>query len=150
MPDHDIAVDGLPRVAIAAGTEVTIESAGPYIRICGSDLREVAQRASASREDHPGVDVLVDIDVVVAATAAAARDLVDTVDAVWRAGTLRYIGTPAGLAGLINDVHALGITDGAILRPLSPAVADLIGQATIPLLQTLGANGFDLREARPA
>jgi hypothetical protein len=30
---------------------------------------------------------------------------------------LRYVGTPHGLAGFIDDLHRLGIADGVTLRP---------------------------------
>ena len=51
--------------------------------------------------------------------------------------TLLYVGTPAGLAGLIADIHALNIADGAVLIPRAAGVAELIPEAVLPVLRTM-------------
>ena len=49
--------------------------------------------------------------------------------------TLRYAGTPRGLAGFIADLHTLGIADGVTLLPLRAADnADRIINDVLPML----------------
>ncbi|MDW5611874.1 MULTISPECIES: hypothetical protein [Mycolicibacterium] len=148
--DHDITVHKPPRVGITHGDQVCMDSTAPSVRIRGRDLREVAQRARSTREQQPGVDVLVDIEVMIAPTAPAARELMAAADPDRPAGTLRYVGTPTGLAGLINDLHALGIADGAVLQPLLASVAGLIQESTLPALNTMSANVFGSSESQSA
>ena len=51
------------------------------------------------------------------------------------AETLRYAGTPRGLAGFIADLHTLGIADGVTLLPLRAADnADRIINDVLPML----------------
>ncbi|MEE3853028.1 hypothetical protein VZC37_22015 [Gordonia sp. LSe1-13] len=53
--------------------------------------------------------------------------------------TVRYVGTPAGLAGLIADIGAAEVADGVILVPLdAPGSSDLIARHTIPSLRERG------------
>ncbi|MCV7054312.1 hypothetical protein [Mycolicibacterium gilvum] len=113
-------------------------------------MRELAQRAATAREQHPGVDVLVDIDVMIAATAPAARELLAGITSCDRSDTVRYVGTPIGLAGLVSDLHALGIADGAVLLPMLPEVVELIEKVTLPHLNSLSINGFASHESQTA
>jgi hypothetical protein len=53
--------------------------------------------------------VLVDSDVRTAMRAA---------EELGPGSALRYVGTPRGLAGFIEDIHTLGIADGVTLHPL--------------------------------
>jgi alkanesulfonate monooxygenase SsuD/methylene tetrahydromethanopterin reductase-like flavin-dependent oxidoreductase (luciferase family) len=141
MADFDIAPTGPLRVGIALGTDVWLDTPGELVRVIATDLRDAAHKTAEAREDHPGVDVLVDIEVVIARDARTAREtLGDLVDD--RAGdTLLYVGTPTGLVGLITDIHALGIADGAVLVPLAGAgVIDLIRREVLPELSGLTAS----------
>ncbi|MCV7154895.1 hypothetical protein [Mycolicibacterium pyrenivorans] len=148
--DYDIAVDKPPRVVTFLGDDVSADSAPAFVRVRGRDLREVAQRAATAREQHPDVDVLVDIDVMIAPTAPAARELLASVTSCQSSDTLLYVGTPAGLAGLVSDLHALGIADGAVLLPLLPVVIELIEKVVLPHLNSLGVNRFGLHESQSA
>lgn len=146
----DIRVGRPVRIGVIDGNEMRIDSAGEYLRVGGVDLRRVAQRSASARGDHPGIDVLVDIDVMIDHDAAGARDKMAAQHIVPRGDTLTYIGTPAGLAGLITDLHALGICDGAMLRPLLPHVAALIRGPVLHELDTMSSHRLTVQESRPA
>ena len=47
---------------------------------------------------------------------------------------------------LLSDIHALGIADGALLWPLLPGTAELIGERAFEAMHTMGA----LPESRSA
>ncbi|MGU3497785.1 hypothetical protein [Mycobacterium sp. C31M] len=108
------------------------------IRVRAADLRSLSSQVAAIRAHSPTAGIVVDIDVMIAHDAAAARA------ALARRGghdgrTLLYVGTPIGLAGLIADIHALGLADGAVLQPLDDGVPDLIRDAVLPELRTMTA-----------
>lgn len=152
MSYHDIDIDihGPARVAVIDGSDLWIDSPREFLRVQGSDLRRVAQRAASAREEYPGVDVLADIDVMIDGDAAGARDKMAAAHIVPRADALTYVGTPAGLAGLITDLHALGICDGAVLRPLMPGVAGLIRGRVLQELNTMSPDHLLRCESWPA
>jgi alkanesulfonate monooxygenase SsuD/methylene tetrahydromethanopterin reductase-like flavin-dependent oxidoreductase (luciferase family) len=86
------------------------------VRIQAADLREAARKAEAVRRELVARDedptVYLDVEVVIDRDAAAAFR-VDSRRAP--SGSVRYVGTPRGLAGLIADVQKLGIADGVCL-----------------------------------
>lgn len=101
-----------------------------FHRVCANDLRD-AQRQSAALRTAAGssgctifldVDATVHRDVRVALSAAAGVASGEP--------ALRYVGTPRGLAGFIDDLHRLGIADGVTLRPqrLAPCPEDSINE----------------------
>jgi hypothetical protein len=62
-----------------------------------------------------------------------------------RPDSLRYVGTPGGLAGLIGDVFTAGVADGVTVRPLCAAtVEDFLG-STLPALARLGVTVDPIR-----
>lgn len=150
MSDIDIALDRPLRLGIATGDSVQWATEGEVERVRGIDLSDLARRCARVRRDHPGVDVVADIDVVIAAEARAARALVDTETAAAVHDTMLYVGTPSGLAGLIADIHAIGIADGAVLIPQSSVMADLIRDAVLPVLRTMVTLPAMVCQARPA
>ena len=91
---HDIDIHGQVRVAVIDDDELWIGSPDEFLRVQGTDLRRVAQRAASAREENPGVDVLVDIDVMIDGDAAVARDRMAAAHVVPRDHTLTYVGTP--------------------------------------------------------
>lgn len=144
--DIDIAARGPLRLGIDDGRTVWLATPGAVIRVRGRDLRQVVRQAARVRDEHPGIDVLVDIDVVIAEDAptalTAAADLSDT-------DTLRYAGTIRGLAGLIADLHTLAITDGAMLLPAKDiGQLALVKDRILTELQSLVPAAFS--HARPA
>ena len=85
-----------------------------FARVRAADLQG-AQRQSAKLRDRTvfvDVEVLVDSDVRTAMRAA---------EEFGPGSALRYVGTPRGLAGFIEDLHTLGIADGVTLHPLRAA-----------------------------
>lgn len=141
MPSFDIAPRGPLQIGIATvgdGDWVDWLTSPADIRVRGADLREVARRSAAARRDHPGCSVVVDIDSVIASDARTARSPAPVTDPHrTEETTLLYVGTPAGLAGLIADIHVLGIADGAVLIPRAENVTDLIRSAVVPVLATM-------------
>jgi hypothetical protein len=110
-----------------------------YARVHATDLH-VAQRQSETLRTEAGpegrtifadVEVLVDDDVHAAMRAAALLSQ----NSSEATSTLRYVGTPRGLAGYIADLHALGIADGVSLIPLRAAdSAERIIADVLPML----------------
>ena len=148
MADFDTAPTGPARVGVADGTDVRVDGPGEYVRIRAKDLSDAARQAAAARYDRPGVDVLVDVEVVIARDARTARKTMSEADDRGAGDTLSYVGTPAGLVGLIGDIHRLGIADGAVLIPLAGSgVLDLVRHQVLPELR--GRRG-ELRHLRPA
>jgi hypothetical protein len=138
--DHDISVPARVRVGLADGETVSIDRRGRFVRVKGIDLRTVAHRTTTAREVHPDHDVLVDIEVMIATSAAEARARLASAGITPSGDSLVYVGTPTGLAGLVTDIHALDICDGAILRPLLPGVAELIRERVLAELSTMGPD----------
>ena len=120
MTDLDIAPLRPLQLGVVTGTEVAWVAPADPVRVRGADLGEVARRASAARRDHPHSDVVVDIDFVIAHDARSARALTLAGGDEPDRQTLLYVGTPAGLAGLIADIHALNILGTGEVRVVAP------------------------------
>jgi hypothetical protein len=139
IPDIDLTAKKPLRLGVALGDTVWLNDAvSDVIRVCAEDLRGVADQVGAARQEHPGCDVIVDIDVVIAGEAREARAAVAHAGALSDHGTLRYVGTATGLAGLVADMYALGLSDGAMLIPLiGDETSALIRDVVVPELATL-------------
>lgn len=135
MIDIDLSKSRPMRLGVEWSDQVLWDNTATTERIRGADLSAVARESARLRADQPDVDVVVDIDVVIAADVRAARAMHCEADEIG-SGTLLYVGTPSGLASLIADIHALGIVDGAVLIPRTAGMADLIREAVLPLLPT--------------
>ncbi|GAY15562.1 hypothetical protein [Mycobacterium sp. shizuoka-1] len=151
MSDADIVIEhNRPlRLAVADG-DLVWDDRVPVVRVRGDDLGDLARKSARVRRDRPDVEVVADIDVVIAAEAWAARAMMADDSSETQERTMLYVGTPTGLAGLVADIHALGIADGAVLIPRGAGVADLIREAVLPVLQTLTAAPAFGPQARPA
>lgn len=148
MPDFDFAPRGPLRVCIAHAGHSRLNVPGDFVRVRGADLRDVSHHAAEARDAKPGAVVLVDIDVTIAHSAHRARQIHSDVGPPESSDTLLYVGTPIGLAGLLTDIHALGITDGAVLIPSTLLVHQLITADVLPALSALA--GLPVDHARPA
>jgi hypothetical protein len=103
-----------------------------FARIRAADLRDAHQKSARVRGD--GCTVFVDVEVLVESDVRAALRAAEQLDQP-SAATLRYIGTPNGLAGYIADLHTLGIADGVTLIPLRAADnAQRIINEVLPML----------------
>ncbi|MBV7707040.1 hypothetical protein [Nocardia nova] len=120
------------------------------VRIQAPDLAAAQQqtariRAAATGEGYDSSDVivLVDVEVMVAYDAPTARRELTRLDGHLTApsvpASLRYVGTPNGLAGLVADIHAVHVADGVTLRPLiNSEVLAHIAFRTLPWLESIG------------
>jgi hypothetical protein len=132
-----IAPTGPLRIGVVLGDRLWLDTPGDVVRVRAADLRSVTQKAAALREERPNVHALVDIDVMIARDAHSARAAMAAAPPT-DGTTLLYVGTPVGLAGLIADIHALGIADGAVLIPLTrDGVTDLIRDEVLPEVRTM-------------
>jgi hypothetical protein len=122
--------------------------AGQTVRITAPDLR-AAQRAATdlhadAQQNGSEVAVLLDVDAMIAEDARTAMAHMDRHDArtggPTRPGSLRYVGTPGGLAGLIGDVFTAGVADGVTVRPLCPATFEDFLSCTLPALARFGVT----------
>ena len=132
--DIDITRNRPLRLGVAFPDGIRWDSDGAAQRVRAGDLGEIWRKSGRLRRERPGVDVVADIDVVIAADARTARALLDGVVDDSADRTMLYVGTPSGLAGLIADIHALGIADGVVLIPQAAGVAELILDAVLPAL----------------
>ena len=111
------------------------------VRIQATDLREATRRATAARAELTarGEDptVYLDIEVVIDPSAATAF----RTDGGQREvpSSVRYVGTPRGLAGLISDVQRLGIADGVCL--VTPDEQDVVAMMLDELAPGIGSRG---------
>jgi hypothetical protein len=140
--------DGEDRAVMHGARSTVVPLANHCVRIQAADLRDAARksatiRADAAARNRPLPPVLVDIEVLIDRDAVFALNALaelETASAVTRSPTvLRYGGTPKGLAGLIEDIHILGIADGVMLLPLMGTV--VIDQIIGEVLPLLGHNG---------
>jgi hypothetical protein len=150
--DIDLTARKPLRLGVVYGDTVWLNNAPrEVVRVRVDDLRGLADRVRAVRQDQPGCDVVVDIEVVLADEARQARAALATVGDPPEHGSLRYVGTPTGLAGLVADVYALGLSDGAILIPLlGGATPVLIRDVVLPELASFLPDTLELQQSRPA
>jgi alkanesulfonate monooxygenase SsuD/methylene tetrahydromethanopterin reductase-like flavin-dependent oxidoreductase (luciferase family) len=121
-----------------------IEPADPVMARSARD--EIRAAAVAAGRDEDAVTVLATIDVLLAIddrTARAERAALDAdagADAdVAAPGALDFVGTPAGLAALIEDWYRAGVVDGFVIRPaLLPRGLTQVVSEVVPVLQDRG------------
>jgi alkanesulfonate monooxygenase SsuD/methylene tetrahydromethanopterin reductase-like flavin-dependent oxidoreductase (luciferase family) len=148
--DIDITQNRPLRLAVELGDGIRWDGDGTAERIRAVDLGDIWRKSARLRRERPDVEVVVDIDVVIAADARTARALLGTPVGDGEDHALLYVGTPSGLAGLIADIHALGIADGAVLIPRVAGAAELIRDAVLPVLNTMLRLPARTPDARPA
>ena len=118
-------------------------------RVQATDLRDAYQKVATVRtEVGNDVPTMLDVEVMIAEDSRSARTSLAILDSalrtVRRPASMLYVGTPSGLAGLIADIHTLGIADGVILRPLLlPAVLVHILDEVVPTLYPAGLRPCD-------
>jgi len=133
--------EGKPRRQLRFGVDsdnsLWTNGSDNVLRIQAVDLRDLANKAAAAREDSPHAVVVVDIDVMIAQDIRTARAALR--DSGYECGDrMVYVGTAAGLAGLVADIHALGIADGAVLVPVAgDGVLELIRDVVVPELTAM-------------
>jgi alkanesulfonate monooxygenase SsuD/methylene tetrahydromethanopterin reductase-like flavin-dependent oxidoreductase (luciferase family) len=148
--DIDITHNRPLRLGVALADGVLWDTDVSAERVRAGDLGDVWRKSARLRRDRPDVDIVADIDVVIATDARTARSLTGVAAVDSAEDTMLYVGTPSGLAGLIADIHALGIADGVVLIPKAAGALDLIRDAVLPALDTTLRLPEPAREARPA
>lgn len=117
------------------------------VRTQAADLREGQQARARARSEAVGagasadsVGVFLDIEIHIADDARTARREFAALNAPTVPGSIRYVGTPAGLAGLVADVKAAEVADGVTLIPVGPAQRNLekIATGVVPWLEDRG------------
>lgn len=137
MTGIDITTKGPVRLGLIAEDTVWLNT-GDAIRVRAPDLRRLAHQVTQVREEHPGRAVVVDIEMALAEDAQGARAALAESGGPPTPDTLLYVGTPSGLAGLVGDLYALGMTDGAMLISLvGDGVLELIREQVLPELRGL-------------
>lgn len=139
------------RLALAtpgAWTEVTdARPTESIVRIHASDLREGQQARARARaeaveagKDADSVAVFLDIEIHVADDARTARREFAALDLPAVPSSIRYVGTPSGLAGLVADVKAAEVADGVTLIAVGPEQRNLdkIARGVVPWLEDRG------------
>ncbi|MGC0362036.1 alkanesulfonate monooxygenase SsuD/methylene tetrahydromethanopterin reductase-like flavin-dependent oxidoreductase (luciferase family) [Rhodococcus sp. 27YEA15] len=120
------------------------------VRIRASDLREAQLERARVRtaiaeegRDPDSVVVLVDLEILIAPEARAARKELAQLDSALTErripSSLHYVGTPSGLGSLIADIRAADVADGVTLLPLAlPRTLEYLVDGTILWLQDRG------------
>ncbi|OZF35559.1 hypothetical protein CH294_13240 [Rhodococcus sp. 14-2483-1-1] len=140
------------RVAVefdAIWSELTVAPDADIVRIQASDLREAQQQRARLRaeavergESADSTAVFLDLEIHIAAEARTARREFAGLDAPISPSSIRYVGTPSGLASLISDVTAADVADGVTLTVLGDVArqAVLVNNAVLPLLESRGTR----------
>ncbi|BBZ65982.1 hypothetical protein MINS_14110 [Mycolicibacterium insubricum] len=120
------------RLGISVGDRLWMNSSAESVRVRAADLRALTRVAADVRDEYPETDIVVDIDALIAPSAHEAMSAAGS----HHGDTLFYVGTPTGLAGLIADIHSLGIAEGAVIHPVrnDPDAIELLHQVVVPEL----------------
>lgn len=128
------------------------------IRIQATDLRDAQRQTTQIRlaEERQGRDpaaaiVLLDVEAVIDHSNRSAFDTLGQLEHASAgrrvSGSVLYVGTASGLAGMITDIYAADVANGVTLMPLTiPGGFVRIVNATLLLLQAKGFD-FDARYA---
>jgi alkanesulfonate monooxygenase SsuD/methylene tetrahydromethanopterin reductase-like flavin-dependent oxidoreductase (luciferase family) len=145
-------------VYAGSARDTPVQPVEQWVRIQATDLRDAARksamvRAEARAQSCRTPPVLIDVEVLIDRDAASARNTLAALESTRSEPprSLRYVGTPRGLAGLIADIHVLDIADGVVLLPLTEAgVVDLIIDEVFPMLRLHAIDGRASLERQPA
>ncbi|MGV8872036.1 MAG: hypothetical protein ACOH2Q_05895 [Rhodococcus sp. (in: high G+C Gram-positive bacteria)] len=130
-------------------SELTAAPDTDIVRIQASDLREAQQQRASVRADAvergesaEGTAVFLDLEIHIAADARTARREFAALDAPADPASIRYVGTPSGLASLISDVTAADVADGVTLQVHGGVDRQSIflGSGVLPLLESRGTQ----------
>ena len=136
-------------------SELTVAPDADVVRIQASDLREAQQQRARLRaeavergESADGTAVFLDLEIHIAADARTARREFAGLDAPTSPSSIRYVGTPSGLASLISDVtaaDAADVADGVTLQVHGDVdrQSTFLGSEVLPLLGSRGTR-FDI------
>lgn len=146
-----VRADEPASLAVAARRADVVRIRATHVGAAVAARARVREAVAAAGRDPDTVGVWLDIEVLVAPTAAQARERLAILDGWVRTlapvGTapLRFAGTPAGLGDLVDHAVRSGAADGITLVPLSlPGGLEQIVHHAVPHLV-----GRGLRPERP-
>jgi len=163
-PEHyPLATETAPPVDsgdvwIGRPAEVWASHVSTIVRIQATDLRDAQRQTRQIRlaEERQGRDpaaatVLLDVEAVIEHSNRSAFDALDQLERATTGrgvpGSVLYVGTASGLAGMIADIYAADVANGVMLVPLTiPGGFVRIVNETLLLLQAKGFD-FDARYA---
>jgi len=120
-----------------AGVRELTTGDAPVVRVTAPDLQRAQRARDRIRADRDDVAVVLDVTVAVAGDFRAARlafaaAVRDGQSAGQVAETIRYAGTLAGLAGLLDDIESAEVADGVTLIAATPGQdLDRIGREVL-------------------
>ncbi|MGW6659520.1 hypothetical protein [Rhodococcus sp. NPDC055024] len=115
----------------------TRETEMDTVTITATDLEVLSRKVKQVRQEHRGVSVQVYIAAAIAREVSVARSCLVAGKVAVPTDVIRYVGTPRGLVGLLNDMHTLSLADSVIIRPLlsMPEGDDLFSSDVLPLMR---------------
>lgn len=118
------------------GTHATVRIQAADLGQAQLTTRRIRSAEAEAGRDPYGLLVLLDLEFLIAPDARTARTELAESNHFGCSATVRYVGTPHGLAGLISDIRAASVADGVTLIPLATSVtaAELVSQQVLPLL----------------
>lgn len=135
------------RMTVVLDTQQT----APHVRrIRAADLGLAASTRRRIATEETDAVVLLDLEFLIAPTARDARMAYAgrAVAHDCASATVRYIGTPSGLAGLIADIGAAHVADGVVLTDVGESQStELLATETLSALVLDGILDIDTSEA---
>jgi len=116
-----------------AGVRELTTGDAPVVRVTAPDLQRAQRARDRIRADRDDVAVVLDVTVAVAGDFRAARlAFAAAVQDGQAEATIRYAGTVAGLAGLLDDIESAEVADGVTLIAAAPGQdLDRIGREVL-------------------
>ncbi|MBD0021505.1 hypothetical protein GII33_03645 [Gordonia pseudamarae] len=116
---------GRPQLSVAlrgdAGVDLPIVVRRPTLR----DAQRARNVLRSGQRDPARFIVALEVEVAIAAHPASARASVGNVPTDPAGSeTVRYIGTPHGLIGLIRDIYAAEVADAVLITPLDGSATE--------------------------
>lgn len=136
--DHPRLVIGVLELTDPVVAAKTISVQAKDLQQAQRESRRLLQEFRAKFEEP--ASAMLDITVHVAESARAARRQISEAVSTISDG-VTYVGTAAGLAGLIADIGIAGVADGVTLRPAIPdsvTMLTLLAHDVVPLLDRRG------------
>ena len=116
-----------------AGVRELTTGDAPVVRVTAPDLQRAQRARDRIRAERDDVAVVLDVTVAVAGDFRAARlAFAAAVQDGQAEATIRYAGTVAGLAGLLDDIESAEVADGVTLIAAAPGQdLDRIGREVL-------------------
>ena len=125
---------GRPQLVVALRGDTDVDLPIVVRRPTLRDAQRARNVLRSGQRDPANFIVALEVEVAIAAHPASARASVGAVPTdSTRSETVRYIGTPHGLIGLIRDIYAAEVADAVIITPLDGSATEArIREEVIP------------------